>query len=724
MLDRERNTESKGGIEMKRTTSQRSSQALQTIMSCVMMNALVTSAYGQSNTNEEIDEIVVTGQYGYYDTEATSATRLDVPLMETPQSIYVINSELLADQQAFRMDQAVQNDSSVQKSNNFLGAYSSYAIRGFQMNNISDFLRDGRPFFHVSAPAVEIIERIEVLKGPSSVLYGRLAPGGLINMIPKRPLRERETSVKATVGQYDLYHIHVDHGGPLTASGDVRYRLNGAYEDSNSYREFADGSEFNTERKIVAAAIDWDITERTLVRASVDYTDDNRPQDIGLVNFTGDLSNYSHDLIYNQPWTKYDSDVGNLSVELTHEFTDTLTLRTAYNFHHFKRHRYDNSSFDFDDEGNASMFARRRVNRRDYSTYYADLVFKFETGLVEHQFLFGADHTNVDIDNNEAQNFSEWVTNVFTPEILPDPGLTTRTDKNIGFEHRTGVHFQDMMSMGARWRVLVGGRYDSYDQEQSCCDGLVFYEETADNFTPRVGLVFLPTEYVSLYTSYSEGFEPNAPVGQSFANAGDKLDPTLGVQYELGAKWEAFEGRLLATGAIFSVDRENAPFEDVSTNTIQSRGKQTHEGVEITVSGLVGERLSLTGSATYLDAEIVESDDADVIGNTPLGVPDLAVSLFAEYEFGGGALNGLSIQGGWFYESERPIDDANLFDLDSYNRIDAGLKYVQEADATRQYIWRLSVHNLTDERYYKGRDPWSINPERPRDLRGSLEVRF
>ena len=195
--------------------------------------ALAEAGYAQSGEAESttsndsrIEEtIIVTGQRSYYDKVASSAARVDLPIVETPQSIFVINVDLIADQQAFRFDQILQNDASVQKANNFLGAYSSYSVRGFELANGSNYFRDGRTFFHLAAPPVEVVERVEVLQGTSSVLYGTLAPGGIINMIPKRPEEKRMTSLKGTVGSYDFYHGHIDHSGPLTEDGSVRYRL-------------------------------------------------------------------------------------------------------------------------------------------------------------------------------------------------------------------------------------------------------------------------------------------------------------------------------------------------------------------------------------------------------------------------------------------------------------------------------------------------------------------
>lgn len=699
------------------------------VFSCASAQSAVAADDAAPPENDEqgvesLNAVTITEQETYYTEDASSATRMDLPVIETPQSLYVINADLIADQQAFRLDQILQNDASVQKSNNFLGAYSSYQVRGFDLSNTSNYLRDGRSNFHLHAPPVEVLERVEVLKGPASVLYGTLAPGGLVNMVPKRPTEERLTALKATFGSYDLQHYHIDHGGPLDSEGKVRYRLNGVYEDSGSFREFADGSQFTTRRKAVSAALDWDATDDTLVRVNVDWLEDDRPQDIGLVNLTGDFSGQSFDTIYNQPWSRYDSDVWNFFAEVDHTFNEHWRVRAGYSFQDYERDRYDNQTRGLPDEnGNVNIRARHRINRRDYATTYVDAIAKFDTGPLAHELLIGIDRTDVDVDNNETSRNEVFTTNIFNPEIIPDPQIPTRPEKNLGEEERQGITLHDVISIGEHWRILAGARYDEFEAAQRDPEGVTTFEQKADNVSPRLGVLYLLNPGLSVYGSYSQSFEPNAVVGPAYENAGAELAPTLGEQLEVGVKWEALGGRLLATGAVFTITRKDSPTDDLETNRRVQRGEQQHDGAEFSVTGLVGDNLSITGSATYLSAEFTEDDDENLIGNTPAGVPDWALNVAAEYAFLEGAVSGLSLQGGWFYEGDRPIDDANTFDLEAYNRIDLGLKYLLGGSGARpDMIFRLTAQNVTDEEYFKGSSPLSINPERPREIRASIEL--
>jgi len=401
-------------------------------------------------------------------------------------------------------------------------------------------------------------------------------------------------------------------------------------------------------------------------------------------------------------------------------------LRVGYNFHDFKRERLDNQPRGLPGaDGNIRLRARHRLNRREFTSYYIDLLGDFETGPLKHEILVGINQTDVDIVNNETERNEVFTTNLFNPVILPDPQIATRPEKDLGTEDRSGVTIHDVISIGEQWKVLVGARYDEFNFEIRNPDGNTRFEQDADYLTPRLGVLYLLNPGLSLYGSYSQSFEPNAIVSAPFDNEGEVLDPTVSEQFEVGIKWEALKGRLLTTGALFTIDREDAPYQDILSNTIVQRGQQTHEGAEITVAGLVGEHVSITGSATYLSAEFTKDDNPGLVGNTPAGVPDWALSLASEYAFLGGALDGLSVQGGWFYEGDRPIDDANTFDLDAYNRIDLGLKYfLQRGASAPGFIFRLTAQNITDEEYFKGRSPLGINPERPREIRASVEMTF
>lgn len=672
-----------------------------------------------------LEEFSVVGeQLGYHEAIGSTALGLPIPLIDTPQSVFIINDALIADQQAFRLDQILQNDASVQKRNNFLGAYSSFFIRGFSLDNGANYLRNGRTFFHLASPPVEILDQVEVAKGPSSVLYGYSTPGGIINMTTKKPLQHFGGFIKGTVGTDDLLHAHVDVGGPITKDGSLSYRFNYVEEDSGYFRKFADGSEFEVERQIFFGALRWEPTERTRIDASFDTTNDDRPQDTGIVAIGTGVANIPAERILTQPWSHYNSDVWNFNIDVEQRLSDTFVLRAGYGYQDYERDRYDNQVRTLDEvTGDIQFRARRRINRWSFETLYAEGTYEFDTGDLQHQLLGGIDHTKVEINNNETAANLNFNSNIFNPVVIPNPNIGTDPNPNLGGQDRFGLYAQYILSIGDHWSLIGGLRYDEYKDDFTVAGGATTSSES-DNLTPRLGIVYEPSETLSFYVSYSESFEPNPVVSGGFVNDGAQLDPTTGQQYEVGVKSELFDQRLLLSGAAFLAYRSNAPFDDTATNQLVQRGEQTHQGVEFTATGLIGANLSLVASFAYLDAEFTEDDNPAIQGNTPSGVADFSASLWAEYEIPEGFFKNLSLQAGLFYEGERPGDDLNSFTLDSYTRVDAGLKYVWELEKDRLLTTRLTVSNLFDELYYKGDERFGVNPERPREIRLSAQFSF
>jgi iron complex outermembrane receptor protein len=662
-------------------------------------------------------------QLGYHERNGSTAMRQNISLLKTPQSIFVINDELIKDQQSYRIDQVLQNDSSVQKANNFLGAYSSFQIRGFRLDNASNYLRNGRPFFHLASPPVEILERIEVLKGPSSVLYGTMAPGGIINMATKRAASvDFKGAIKATVGSDDLKHLHVDLAGALNEEGSLRYRVNLVKEKSNSYRKFFDGSDFDVDRQVISLNLEYDIDSDTVIRVDLDNTSDDRPQDAGLIAGADGKPASDKAIIFTQPWSNYNSDVSNTAVEVEHFFNDDWSVKTGINYQGYERDRYDQQYRGFDTAtANLAVRTRHRINRWDYLNAFIDVSGNVKLAGIEHQLLFGVETTQIDVDNNETSRNENYVTNIFNPIAIEDPQIAVKDENDVGDTTKNAIFVQDLIHLNDELSLLLGLRYDKFETffKQAGKDPRSDY--SVDNLTPRIGAVYSPSGNQSWYASYSESFEPNSPVGGGFENVGDELDPTLGAMYEIGYKWESDEGDLLFSSAIFDIERSNVPFETID-NRIEQRGVQRHKGAEIALKGLIG-NVSLTGSMTYLDAEFIEDDNPNLVGNTPVSVPDFSASIWAEYQLAQ-YISGLSLQAGWRYETKRPIDNANTFELDAFHKVDIGAKYEQLIGDKNPLVYRITVSNLFDETYYKSSNANDLNWEPPRQIRASIEYSF
>lgn len=707
---------SQEGIQMKQSVS-----ALVTLLVISQVNAQESEAL----LSAEIERIEVSGkQLGYYERNASTALRQNISLLETPQSVFVINEALIKDQQSFRIDKVLLNDASVQKSNNFLGAYSSFQIRGFELSNGSNYLRNGRPFFHLASPPIEVLERIEVAKGPSSVLYGTMAPGGLINMTSKRATRtDLKGMVKATLGNNSFKHVHVDVGSALNKDGTLRGRANLVKENGNSHKRFFDGSDFEIDRQIVSANLEYDISDNTIIRFDYDDTNDDRPQDAGLFAFPPNgLPASDPEIIITQPWSLYNSDVTNMALEVEHFFSNKWSIKAGVFEQDYERDRYDQQYRGLDPSvGDVVVRTRHRINRWNYQNAYVDVSGQFTTADFEHQILIGAETTVIDLNNNETSRNENYVTNIFSPIFVADPMIPVSDTPNIGETVRNGLFIQDVLKVNDQLRVIAGLRYDDFETFFERADGTRTSDYDVSNTTPRLGVVYLPASNQSWYVSFSQSFEPNSPVAGQFDNAGEELKPTFGDMYEVGYKWENQSGELLFGVALFDIERRNQPFE-TEDNRIEQRGTQRHKGLEASLTGLIG-NLSLTGSLSILDAEFTKDDNPNLIGNTPTGVAELTAAFWIEYQFED-TLSGLSIQAGWRYEGDRPMDNANTFEHEAYHKVDIGLKYEHLIAKNTPLIYRLTTSNLFNESYYKSRGLSDLNLEAPRLVRASIEYSF
>jgi iron complex outermembrane recepter protein len=286
----------------------------------------VVPGIAQAGDSEDAIQIVVTGEEdGYAADEASTATRTDTPLRDIPQSIQVIPRQVLEDQQVIRLEDALRNVSGVAPGDNFGGTRDQFIIRGFQQFNIfRDGFRDERIVFQETAN----IERIEVLKGPASVLFGFLEPGGIVNIIPERPLSEPQYNFEVQLGNFGLVRPQLDFTGPLNSDSSVRYRLNALYERSAGFRDF----DQNIQRFFVAPVLSWDISENTNLLFEFEYIYDERPFDRGLVAIGDEVADIPRERILGEPDDFLENTAYSLGYILEHEFSEDWRVRNAFRF--------------------------------------------------------------------------------------------------------------------------------------------------------------------------------------------------------------------------------------------------------------------------------------------------------------------------------------------------------------------------------------------------------
>ncbi|MEO0767813.1 MAG: TonB-dependent siderophore receptor [Cyanobacteria bacterium J06649_4] len=694
----------------------------------------ISPGTAQSSESEDAIRLLVTGDEGapaYVEPVATGI-RTETPLIETPQSIQVIPEAVLEDQQIIRLNEALRNVPGVVQGNTFGNGRDGFVIRGFDEATV---VRDG---FRLDSSVTNglretaNLQQVEVLRGPASILFGNVEPGGVINLVTKQPLAEPFAEVTAQIGSYGLLRPTVDVTGPLNEQGSVRYRFNSALEQGGSFREF----ETEIDRVFVAPTVAIDLGDRTDLTLDLQYLNDERPFDRGIPPVGDTLPDVPLTTITGEP-TDFNR-VENLGVgyQLAHQFSDSWQLRNRF--------RYSNISFqNFRTELSEALgglnpatgdIARAFVfNDSDLESYEAqtEVIGEFSTGSLEHTLLAGVDLFFVDTDIAVSSQPAPPI-NLFNPQIglvpSPEPPLAFATGDSNSSLSRVGLFLQDQIELLPGLNILLGGRVDFLEQSSTSAPvvipGLVNTpgqqsdrSETA--FTPRLGIVYQPIDELSLYASYSRSFEPNT-LTETTAT-GDFLEPEEGEQYEIGIKTTLFDERLAATLSFFDISQTNVAAADPNNaNFVVPIGEQSSRGIELDITGEILPGWNVLTGVSLLDAEIEESANF-AAGTTPPNAPETTANLWTTYEVQSGNLAGLGFGLGLFYVGERQGDEANSFTLDEYFRTDAAVYYRQE-----NFRVGLNVRNLFDVDYFEngGLARRGATPGEPLSVVGSVSITF
>jgi len=453
----------------------------------------VTPGVAQIGETDEAIQITALGEdTGYVADDASTATRTDTPLRDIPQSIQVVPQQVLEDQQVGSVSEALRNVSGVNTDDSFGGSLDRINIRGFQSDV---FLENGfrRGSFNSTGLAdIELIERLEVLKGPASVLYGNIEPGGVVNVITERPLSIPEYTLEGTVGSFGLLRPSIDLTGPLDANGRILYRLNALYETEDGFRDY----DQDLERFVLAPSLTFNLSDRTSLDLNLSYVNQERPFDRGIPAIGDEVADVPFDRLFQDPDAVAETEEFSASYRLTHAFNDNWQLRNEFRYLSIDTFDFRIESWIIEDDGTLD---RRWRSNDDYSEFYSlqtNVVGEFNTGSIEHTLLAGVDWNRSTGQGGQRRlpGDPSFFLNIFTEEGDPisRPDLddmtllvrnsTTRQD-NIGF------YLQDQIALTDNLQILAGGRFDIFDFES--VDSLDDTEtgDTVERFTPRIGIV-------------------------------------------------------------------------------------------------------------------------------------------------------------------------------------------------------------------------------------------
>ncbi|MBU2968924.1 TonB-dependent siderophore receptor [Pseudoalteromonas sp. C2R02] len=660
------------------------------------LSAALSAPLAQA-TDKKIEVIEVQGSYfnDYKIDDANGAMRTNTSLLNTAQSVTVIPDTIVNEQLATTLGEVLLNDASLTAGSKQRNR-EVFNLRGFTLSSSNGYLRDGHQHWSHYQQPIETLESVEVIKGPSSILYGQSAPGGLVNMVTKKPTTKTMLNVGADFDGEGSTRFVLDAGGALNEDESLRYRGVLVKQDVDYWREYQNDEQRERDRFLGAVVVDYDLSDNALVRFHYDRTDDKAGLDTGAwLNSDGDVIG-DDKTIRDMSWAFTDITVENMGFDVSYFLNEQWQVKLGYNEQNFSRQRFESapSKGDFEQTGIYTSNPYDRYDDWQFKTMFADFVGEFEIAGMEHQLLIGANSLDYYYGRLKTSGDSFEYQAGMSEAVRPD--ITYKTDDSLSTSEYDyyGIYVQDLVTVNEQWQVSFGGRYDKQNKKG------------ADNesFVPKLGVLYHPLDTATLYASYSEGFEPQSSETldePDDKNHGMKLDAKTSKQLEVGAKWQLFDERLLLTTALYDISKtgtlitENlADDPDFKTITTQA-GEQRHQGFELAAQGAVNDKLFVMASSAYLDAKYEK--DNKYQGKTPVDAPNWSASLWSRYEFN----DALAVNAGVFYEGERFANTDNTITKDGYARVDIGATYKMSL-GQKDINFRFNVENLFDAEYLAG----------------------
>lgn len=619
---------------------------------------------------------------------SAAGTKTDSALRDVPQSISLIPASLLEEQQPVRLTEAVTNASGIQPAYGLGGTTESFAIRGFAPDfSFGGIYRNGIPLrFSGGFEEPMNLERLEVMKGPASALYGQGQLAGFVNMVTKRPLPARRNELSVGFDDHEYHKVAVDLTGPFNASRTLQYRLVAALEDSGSFREFVEVG-----RYFVAPSISWRPSARTSLTLWAERTHQDRNYDFGIPLVDNRPADIPRDRNLSEEWSRVDYDADRFG----YEFSQAIDPRGRWTLRSTLRYQdaTDEDVFVLPSYTADPAVLNRSANFLFQPSRTTDLTIDMlgavQTGSVRHSLLFGIDYYSVSSGFQFAPNTTTPI-NIYEPvHGAPEPSLPAPDEDTPRVDSRSlGFYAQAQTDLSRSLKLLVGGRYS---QEK----GEAFFRIADDDaFTPRFGIVYQPNQSVSLYASYSTSFLSNSTF--DFRFDGLPVEPQRGQQLEAGVKADLARGRLTLTLAAYRLEKQNVPIPDpANPGFVLVEGEQGGPGFEVELSARPRPGLSLSASFGYADATVIKSNNATE-GNQLPNFPKASGRFWGSWTGASGRWRGLGFGAGVTLKDEQYGDALNTFTIDGFAVADAALFF----DRPR---WRvaLNVKNIFDQEYFE-----------------------
>lgn len=664
----------------------------------------------------EADTLSGVGPVGGYTANASrSASKTDTPLVETAHSVSVISADLIADRKATNVQDAVAYTAGVRVGESGLDPrFDQIQIRGFAATTTADFLdglrqpNTGWLSYYGTEPYN--LERIDVLKGPASVLYGQINPGGMVNRISKRPTGEDRHELELQGGSHNHWQGQFDSNGTLDQGGELQYRLVGVVRDAETEIEQVDN-----DTVFLAPSLRWQLGQRTHLTLLSQYQErltsgSPRPYQDGtrLTRFwAGD-----------EDFDKLDQRQYALGYEFEHGFNSQWSFQQNLRAGQVDTTNQYLSVAGSSDDG-------RTLERTSYGIYEemasvavdTRLVGKLATGPIDHTLLLGLDYSYIDFEVEYASGQAPAIDRLSPDYRQPVPHPHSVISDLSGRSHNSGLYLQDQLAWD-RWRLSLGLRQDWVNSDQRNQLAGTASSRHDDRTSGQLGLLYRLDSGLAPYASFAQSFVPQSGSDAS----GRDYEPTEGQQYELGLKFQPGDGNSLYTASVYQLTQSNVLTADPANpaNRIQT-GEQRARGVELEAVSELASGLRLTASYSFNDLEVTRSNDGNE-GKAPVNKPEQLASLWLNYDVAKGVLSGLALSGGARWTGSAYNDAANTSKNASYTLMDLGLHYTLPG-ALKGIRLGLNAKNLLDRQYITCSSGYCYRGE-GRSVIGSVSYRW
>ncbi|WP_460569591.1 TonB-dependent siderophore receptor [Flaviaesturariibacter terrae] len=672
--------------------------------------------------------------------------------MDLPQAVTVLGAPLLRDQQVQRLSDAIRNVNGVYLTTTRGNVQESFSARGYALG-ASNLFKNGARINSGTTPEMGSIEQVEVLKGSAAILFGQVAPGGIVNLVTKQPRFTRGAELSFRAGSYNLYKPSFDFWGPL--SGSVAHRLNGSFENAGSYRNGV-----HSDRYYVNPSFLFKLGKRSELLVEGDYLKHDFTPDFGIGTINNkSIPNVPRGAFFGTPWQYNHTQQATAGGTLKHRFNDSWSISSSLNYQFYKRDYMAVERIQVDSTGKWKRPLGRVLTEETYYTGQVNLTGKVKTGSLEHTILAGID---ADHYTTEAFTFTFKGYNATAPVYdsinILDPKLyapatnipeAQKAWKTVAPIDRFGVYVQDLLKISDKINVLAGIRASYVVTEGIDSTGIQNGQHKLGAtridraLSPRLGLVYKPSSHTSLFASYASSFAPNTGVDVD----GNAVKPSLIDQFETGIKNELLGGRLSANVTLYRIVNNNlaqtAPFlkDGVTPNNNSNirllSGQTISDGVEVDLAAQPIDGLDLRAGWSYNYMRYTRNDTTQgsfKTGERLVNTPAHTANASTFYTFPSGRVKGLKLGATFLYIGERNAgwnSDVVKVPGASFSWRDRlfAVKGYSTLDLSAGYSWKklsllAKVSNVTNTLNWYVHENYSVNPIPPTQLVATVAYKF